>query len=499
MLNLMVHAWADPFSTNVSFPTWLQAHTHAPDARHPFSHDMHFLLFIRRSVVAAAPLLLLASCGSSGRHSALDDIAPLVRDRTGAELKLPRTQLEQRDVDARVSTLLRQRLTAGQAVQIALLSNPRLRATLEELNLSQADLMEASQLRNPSLATSLRFPNSGGGSNSEFGLSGDVLDWLLTPLKRRLALREYEAAKKRVSHEVLNLAADVKEAFYEVQARQQFLNKLATATEVSEVSSDIANRLHKAGNINALELLQEQTSTQQVALEQKRAQAELRTAREKVSRLLGLGSTDAARWIFVDALPAMPASDPSPGRVETLALEQRQDLAAQNEVIAAYEHALSLKRKTRVIPGLNLGVNTEREPDGAHLTGPTLDLELPVFNWGQAGLRRAEAELAQARATRDALQNEVLSDVRQAVNEVRSAREIYEHVAETLLPQRQKILAETLLHYNAMQVSNFVLLRAKEDVVKAEHDTIDALHAYWTARTELEKAAGGSLASKPRS
>ena len=38
----------------------------------------------------------------------------------------------------------------------------------------------------------------------------------------------------------------------------------------------------------------------------------------------------------------------------------KQDLAAQRETVAALEHALSLQKKTRLIPGLNLGVNTEK-------------------------------------------------------------------------------------------------------------------------------------------
>lgn len=448
---------------------------------------------VHRCLLLAVPIFLSTSCTGLRRDAALGDVKALVRDRTGAELALPRTKLEQRDVEAHVAALLRKPLTASTAVQAALINNKRLRATLEELNLSQAALLEAGMLKNPSLATSLRFPGGGGGSNSEFGLTGDVLEWLLTPLRRKMALREYESAKARVSHEALELAAEVKTAVYEAQARRQFLRSLETAAEVNSLTSDIADRLHKAGNINSLEMLQEQTNAQQMVLELQRARAELATAREKVSRLLGLSSLEAGRLNLSEGLPALPASDPAAGRAESLALAQRQDLAAQRETVAAFEHALSLQKKTKLIPGLNLGVDTEREVDGSHVTGPTLDLELPLFNWGQARTRKAVAELAQARARLEATQAEVASDVRMAMADLRAAREMHSHVANTLLPQRQKILAETLLHYNAMQVSSIVLLRAKEDVVKAEHDAVDARRAYWVARAQLEKAAGGSL------
>ncbi|MDB6119072.1 MAG: outer rane efflux protein, partial [Verrucomicrobiaceae bacterium] len=234
-----------------------------------------------------------------------------------------------------------------------------------------------------------------------------------------------------------------------------------------------------------------QTSAQQTVLEVQRGKAEWRSSREKVSRLLGLTSAEAGRLNLSVGLPPMPASDPSQAKAEALAMTQRQDLVAKHETVSAFEHALSLQRKTKLLPGLTLGANTERELDGTHVTGPTLDVELPIFNWGQAKTRKATAELAQARARLEGLQSEVASDVRMALAELRAAREMHSHVANTLLPQRQKILAETLLHYNAMQVSNFVLLRAKEDVVKAEHDAIDASRAYWVARAQLEKAVGG--------
>lgn len=450
-------------------------------------------ILVRSRLVFLFPTLLLVGCGSMRRDTALGDVKILIHDRTGKDLALPHTQLEQRDVDARIAALLRKQLTADSAVQVALLNNRRLRATLEELHLSQADLLEASLPKNPSLAASFRFPSGGGKSNQEFGLAGDVIDWLLVPLRRKLALHEYEAAKSRVSHEVLVLAADVKAAFYEVQARQQFLRKLETSAEVNNVSSDIAERLRKAGNISELELLQEQTSAQQVALDLKRTQAELKGAREKVNRQLGLSSAEAARWTFAENLPSMPGSDPTSSKLESLALAQRQDLAAQKETVWAFEQAISLKRKTRLFPAVNLGVDTERDVDGTHVTGPTLDVEIPIFNRGQGRILRAQAELGKARATLEALQSEVLSDVRMALADVQAARETYEYLAKTLLPQHQKILGETLLHYNAMQVSSFVLLRAKENEVKAARETIEALRAYWTARAQLEKAVGGSL------
>jgi cobalt-zinc-cadmium efflux system outer membrane protein len=452
--------------------------------------------------LALASLLcagFLAGCTSANNTAALDDVDALVGERTGQAVRLPASQWEQSDVDAYVAALLSRPLTAHSAAQVALLKNRRLRATLEGLNLSQADLLEASLPSNITLASSVRWPHSGSGSNVEMELAGDVLNWLLLPLRRTVALKEYEAAKRRISHEVLELAFDTKQAFYEVQAQQQFLRRLETSAEVSGLTSDIAQRLRKAGNITELELLQEQTTLRQANLESSRTRGTLASAREKLSRLMGLSSSESTRWRPVENFPALPGADPSLGRMESLAVSQRQDLAAQRETIAALQQGYSLTRKMRYLPALNVGGSTEREPDGSRLTGPTLDVELPLFNWGQGRVRRSAAEVAQAQATYEAIEMEVRSDVRTALVQLQAARKVHAQLAHDLLPQRQQILRETLLQYNAMQLSNFVLLRAKEDEIKAQQQTAEALRDYWIARAQLERAVGGSLSPRSRS
>jgi cobalt-zinc-cadmium efflux system outer membrane protein len=185
-------------------------------------------------------------------------------------------------------------------------------------------------------------------------------------------------------------------------------------------------------------------------------------------------------------------------RLEAIAVVNRQDLAAQRATVAALQQGYSLTSKTRFIPALNIGVDTEREVDGVHLTGPTLDVELPIFNLGQSRVRKSKAQLAQATANLEAAELEVRSDVRRALSQVQSARQLHHQVTSDLLPQRRQILGETLLQYNAMQVSNFELLQARSDQVEAERAQIEALRDFWVARAQLERAVGGSLAATTR-
>ncbi|MCK7513349.1 MAG: hypothetical protein MZV70_61145 [Desulfobacterales bacterium] len=62
-------------------------------------------------------------------------------------------------------------LTAAGAIQIALLNNARLQARYEELGISQAELIQAGLLKNPTVFGSARFPaNSPGATELRFEL-----------------------------------------------------------------------------------------------------------------------------------------------------------------------------------------------------------------------------------------------------------------------------------------------------------------------------------------
>jgi len=58
------------------------------------------------------------------------------------------------------------------------------------------------------------------------------------------------------------------------------------------------------------------------------------------------------------------------------------------------------------------------------------------------------------------------------------------------------VVEESQLQYNAMQISLFDLLRAKQEEVNVARQSVEAQRDYWVARAELEKAVGGPLNGK---
>jgi len=85
------------------------------------------------------------------------------------------------------------------------------------------------------------------------------------------------------------------------------------------------------------------------------------------------------------------------------------------------------------------------------VVGPTLDLEVPLFDQGQPTIARLAAQYRQASRTFEALAVNIRSEVRETRDAFIAARTAAEYYHKVLLPQRQRVLRQTLLQYNAMQ------------------------------------------------
>ncbi len=129
--------------------------------------------------------------------------------------------------------------------------------------------------------------------------------------------------------------------------------------------------------------------------------------------------------------------------------------------------------------------------------GPTLSLEIPIFDQGQPELARMGAEYRRAARNLEALAVNIRSEIREARDAFVAARNTAEYHEKVLLPQRQRLLRETLLQYNAMQLSTIELLHAKEREQEEEQAAIEALRDYWIARARLETALGGTASPTP--
>jgi cobalt-zinc-cadmium efflux system outer membrane protein len=449
---------------------------------------------VKTRLLAAAAVLPLGACASTNPQPAFDAARRTVAERTGQDARWARDEAAFREVRASVRELLKNELTPESAVRIALVNNPGLQATYEEVGIAQADLAAASRIENPEIDLMVRFPSAGHqGRNEEGGLALDLLSIFTQPLRKKVAAAELEQTKLRVGDEMLRVAAEAKSALYALEASRQLVARLELILDVDRTAAEFAQRQHDAGTINDLDLRSQTVVYQQTRVELAQARLQVRQDQERMNRLLGLWGPDT-EWKTAAGLPEIPAAEVPLERLETHAMTNRLDLEAGRWGVDLIGRAIALRKGTRFFPiGLHAGVSTEKGPEEARVTGPTLALQFPLFDLGGASIARLESEHRRAQRQLEDLAVHARSEVREARDKLISSRDVALHYRNVILPQRVEILDLTLRQYNMMLRGAYDVLLAKQAEVAAEHAYIDAWRDYWIARTELERAVGGKL------
>jgi cobalt-zinc-cadmium efflux system outer membrane protein len=455
---------------------------------------------MRASLLFASASLAIGGCASVPRQAGYDEVARMVSERTGQKTHWDQGAPEDAEVNRRVSELLSKDLTEESAIEVALLNNRNLQATYEDLGVAQADLVQAGLLRNPSFGFSIRFPEGSVGIvNTELSLVQDFLDLFMLPLRKRLGAEQFEHAKLRLANEVFRLAGEVRQQYYFIQALQQLVELRGTVFETAQASAELSERQYKAGNIGELELETERGIYQQAKLDLGRDELQLAVQRERLTRLLGLWGSQT-EWKISTKLADIPSREEGLEHLESLAIARRLDVATARQEAQVFAQALHVAKSSRFIGAVEVGVSRSTGPEpGIRVIGPTLRLELPIFDRRQALIRRLEAQLSQSEKRLAALSIDARSEVRTARLTLLSERQVVEHYRKVLLPIRERIVALSQQRYNAMLIGVFQLLLAKQAEVDAYRQYIDSVRDYWIARAELERAVGGPLKSAQQS
>jgi cobalt-zinc-cadmium efflux system outer membrane protein len=195
----------------------------------------------------------------------------------------------------------------------------------------------------------------------------------------------------------------------------------------------------------------------------------------------------------VQRLADLPASEVPAAGLERLAMQQRLDLAASRQNVEAAARSLSAARPFALVSEAEVGIDTEREPEGGWVTGPNVSMPIPLFDRGQGTIARLESQLRQAQQRYYAHAVEIRSEVRGAASSLLAARERADYYHGVVLPLRHRIVQHTQLQYNAMQVGVFQLLAAKQAEIDGGRSYVEALRDYWIARAALSRAVGGRL------
>jgi cobalt-zinc-cadmium efflux system outer membrane protein len=433
-----------------------------------------------------AVVLLASACASVPRDAGMNDIRQGVSDSTGQTVEW-KTEPSTAD-DPRVRELLQGELTADKAVAVAMTNNPRLQATLAELGIARADLLQASVVRNPLFEAEIRFPRDPF-RPFELRLAQTLVDLIQLPRRRALGRAAFDAAKLRVTSEVVRFAADVRAQHSDLLAASQRVALSRLNLEAAKAAAELAQRQHDAQNITDLDLENEQAQYEQGKLEVARDERTLLVARETLVRAMGLRDA-SIDWQLPREFPPLPPSEQDQQQLEQLAAARRLDIEIARREVDIARQQVPMARLA-ALGDITVDGHLQRDASGAKTFGPGIEVPIPIFNTGAPARSRAEAEYLRASHTLNALLAESASQLRAARATVAEARARVEYYRDVIVPRRQRIVELTKLEHNAMLAGVFQLLQSKQKEAQARRDFIEAERDYSSARNNLDRALNG--------
>jgi outer membrane protein TolC len=445
-------------------------------------------------IVTAVMHAGLSACTSFSQDGGFASVAADTQSRLNKEVYWPRSAAETAKSAAAVDQLLARPLGPEDAVQVALLNNRDLRASFEDLKISEADLVQAGRVANP------RFDFAHASADGQFDvvetLSFNVLSLLEIPYARDVEKQRFAQTQSAVFLGVAQLAAQTREAYFDAVAAHQSLEYRSQVSAAAATGSVLAQRMLAAGNWNSIDQAHQQVFYVEATRALTRAQLADAAARETLKSLLGLpDSTEPARPLQLAAtLPDLPASIEELPDVERTVLQNRIDLKMMRQNVDALARRLKLVRATRFVNVLDIGPTWVKQgPSNApHEPGYAITLEVPIFDDGGARVQKSDALYVQAVERFAQAAIDARSQVRQAYAAYKASFELARQQRDVVLPLRKSVSEQNRLRYNASLISIFELLADAREQVACVDDYITDLRGFWRAKSRLDAALLGS-------
>ncbi|HEX2889621.1 TolC family protein [Vineibacter terrae] len=457
-------------------------------------------MIARRFAIAVASAAVLSGCAQFTPDGGMSAVRDAARGAIAKDVVKITSEDDARRARERVDALLAAPLTSDGAVQVALLNNRGLQAAYNDLGVSEADYVAASLPPNP--VVSIARTAGKGSVEIEASIVLNILALFTLPARSEIAAREFSQAQYRTVETTFRLAAETRRAWIRAVAAQELVNYLLQARLSAEAAADLMTRLGETGAASKLDQARAGAFNAEIAVQLAQARLRARTDREALIRALGAWGKDID-FKLPASLPPLPRNLDPATNVEVEAIQRRVDVLMARRELDATAKALGLTQATRYISLLELGGGgTFERSKGAegtersHKLGPELGLEIPIFDFGETGVRRArEAYLRSLNRLAEKAVN-VRSQARAAQQAYRASYEIARRYQTSVLPLRKTVSDEALLRYNGMLIDVFELLTTVRESIASSMAAIEARRDFLLADVDFQTAIiGGGAGS----
>jgi cobalt-zinc-cadmium efflux system outer membrane protein len=469
--------------------------------------------------------LLAPGCASLGARHDMDRSAAAVEAAVGVSSEY--LKLDEEAARSKTAELMAGGLAADEAVQVALLNNPRVRAAMLSIGVSRADFVQATLFTNPTLTLSLRLPDSGGLANFETALTQNIAELWLIPARKRVAQHELERTVLDAARIAASIALEARSAYVRALRASGQQKVAQDQLAITERLVEVAGLRQKAGSGSEIDVNLAATQRLEAQTALRNAELAATEARSDLARLLGL-STRPESISLADQLPEPATWKTSADALQQTAREYRLDLQIADQSVAAAE-ARVREEHVRFLKSLEVGLAMERGErrsrgdrnwgaetfydslQAGQLTppnlmprssegedviiGPTFGMELPLWDQNQAQIAKAQRLLQQSVQLRDALLIDAAQDIHTRLARVRTAAENARFYRDEQLPAAERSAQLSRDAYRSGRLSFLSVLESERSLLTARSGYLAALESAALATVDLERVTGRPAAT----
>lgn len=389
-------------------------------------------------------------------------------------------------------------ITMKDALALALMGNPELKAFSWDIRVNEAKQLQASLKPNPELGVEVENVggtgplSSFGGAETTIALSqliemGDKRKkrTRLASLEKKLAGWDYEARR-------LDVFTEVNNAFIGVLAAQKRLVLTQELLRLSEELLDTVTKRVIAGKDSPLEKTKAAVALSNIEIQHQQAGEKLKFARKQLASTWGSSNTefDSAAGKFDSFSPIPPIED-----LKGL-IKDNPDIARWTSEIDKSRASLELE-KSKAIPDVTLSGGVRRlskTDDNAIVFG--VSMPLPVSDRNQGGRLRAIYELAKTRQLQIAAHSRVQIKFDKAYHDLSNSYTQASLLSKSVLQGAESVYEASKTAYSQGKLDYLNVLDAQRTLFEANGQYIEALASYHTAKAQVERLIGRSIDSE---
>lgn len=446
----------------------------------------------RRFLLSISLAAGASACATSGGVPSPEQVGERVAKRTGQPV---RTTAGEPELPSGVSA--DDGLTQDEAVAIALWNSPAFQMTLADLGIARADVAQAGLLRNPVLALLLPW----GPKQLEATIRWPIDAIWQRPRRLAAARAGAEAVAERLVAGGVVLVTDTRLAHADLAAAQARVGLADETAALARRVSDIVRKRFDAGDISQLEAESAAVDARRAEQATARAQLDIALAAGRLHELMGIGGKVPRSAIRAVDSPSAVVSGNASGCTDLEGLE-KDTLASRPEVRAAELELEAAGRRlgwerSRIFTLVGV-LDANAKGTKGFEAGPGFDTDLGLIDRNQAGVMRANAELARGRARYVAAREQVLREVRDAHAQFAHARASIAVWRDDIIPSLERQMGQTERAYEAGELPLLAVLEATRRLNESRAQALDAMIGFRRALVLLERSAGRGCAVAPQ-